>query len=57
MVSKARRTAFEKNEDPNGLSVEERLSIVYDADLANWAHNKAMQNQIEQEMNHPNSIN
>lgn len=37
MVSVERRELFENHPDPSGLSLQERLSMVHDADLANWA--------------------
>lgn len=57
MVSPQRRKHFESHPNPPDLSLEERLSEVYDADLSNWAHSRTIQNQMEQEMNQPNSIN
>lgn len=38
MISPERRQLFEANPDPSGLTLEERLSKVHDADLANWAY-------------------
>lgn len=38
MVSVERRELFENHPDPSGLSLQERLSMVHDSDLANWAY-------------------
>lgn len=51
MVSPKRRHLFETHPEPtSALTIEERLSYVHDADLANWAHIQHTNGQIENEI-------
>lgn len=56
MVSEQRKKLFESHPDPTNLSLEERLSVVHDADLSNWAFLQTTKEQITNEINNENKI-
>lgn len=56
MVSPQRRQLFESHPDPSGISLEERLGSVHDADLSNWAYLQTTHGQIANEINNEDRI-
>lgn len=56
MVSKQRRDLYEAHPEPNGMSVEEHLSTVHDADLTNWAYLQSTYAQINKEITNEEKV-
>lgn len=56
MVSPQRKQIIRDKPNPEGVSLEERLSKVYEADLTNWAYIMNMNKQVDAELNNPNKV-
>ena len=56
MVSPQRRQLIKDRPNPNGISLEEKLAIVHDIDLTNWAYLASTNRQVMDEVNNDNKI-
>jgi hypothetical protein len=56
MVSPQRRQLFRDKPNPEGLSLDERLAMVHDADLSNWAYLASTNRQVMDEINNEDKV-
>jgi len=56
MVSPQRTQMVRDRPNPDGIPLNARLTIVYDADLTNWAHLANTNKQIDNEINNPSKV-
>jgi hypothetical protein len=56
MVSPQRKQLLTDKPNPEGLSLDERLSMVHDGDLAYWAYLVNVNRQVADEINNEDKV-